>query len=227
MIRNLVTLVAVVSITAAFAGGAQAASKAIDLVERSKISVESMTRDENIGKYLRKNLKEAKGVLVIPQMLKGALFIGGEAGSGVLLVRGDDGTYSNPAFFTLGALSIGFQIGGSASEVMLLLMTDKGVNAIVGNKRIKLGADMGIAAGPIGAGVEAGVTLGSTDVLAYSVSKGVYLGISLEGAVIEPRETLNKEYYGKKVSSKEIVSGRRYSNSHANGLRAALAAARN
>ena len=226
MSRRIVTLLAALALVAAVGGPAQAAAKAKDIVTKAKLSVESMAGDKNIGPFVRRHLKNAKGVLVVPQMLKGACGIGAEGGSGVLMVRGADGSWSYPAFYTLGAVSIGFQIGGSASEVMLLLMTKKGVKAIVDDKKIKLGADLGVAAGPIGGGAEAGITLGSADVLVYSLSKGAYVGISLEGSVIEPRESLNKEYYGAKVGSKPIVMERRHSNPQANGLRAALAAAR-
>jgi len=161
-------------------------------------------KDETNGKFVNRHLKNAKGVLVVPQMLKGAFGVGAEGGSGALLVRDAKGNWSYPAFYTLGAVSFGLQ------------------NAIVNGNRIKLGADLGVAAGPVGGGAEAAVTLGSADVLVYSRSKGAYIGISLEGSVIEPRESLNKEYYGAEVDSKPIVIEHKYSNAHANGLRSAL-----
>lgn len=226
MLKRITTFMALLGIAAVAAGPAQAADKAKDIVTKAQISVENMSKDEAIGEFVRRHLKNAKGVLVVPQMLKGAFGIGAEGGSGVLLVKDAKGNWSYPAFYTLGAVSIGFQIGGAASEVMLLLMTDKGVKAIVGDKKIKLGADLGVAAGPVGAGAEAGVTLGSADVLVYSRSKGAYVGVSLEGSVIEPRESLNKEYYGAEVGSRPIVIEHKYSNAHANGLRSALATAR-
>ena len=226
MLKRVTTLIAVLGVAAAIAGPAQAAGQAEEIVTKAQLSVQDMSKDEAIGEYVRRHLKNAKGVLIVPQMLKGAFMVGGEGGSGVLLVKDAKGTWSYPAFYTLGAVSFGLQIGGSASEVMLLLMTDKGVNAIVDGNRIKLGADVGVAAGPVGGGAEAAVTLGSADVLVYSRSKGAYVGISLEGSVIEPRKGLNKEYYGAEVDSKPIVIDRKYSNAHANGLRGALSAAR-
>jgi len=226
MLKRLTNVIAVLAVAAAIAGPAQAAAKAEEIVTKAQLSVEGMTKDEAIGEYVRRHLKNAKGVLIVPQMLKGAFMVGGEGGSGVLLVKDAKGSWSYPAFYTLGAVSFGLQIGGSASEVMLLLMTDKGVNAIVEGNRIKLGADVGVAAGPVGGGAEAAVTLGSADVLVYSRSKGAYIGISLEGSVIEPRKSLNKEYYGAEVESKPIVIDRKYSNAHASGLRSALAKAR-
>ena len=226
MLMRMIALSTTIAFAATVAGPAQAETKAADIVAQARISVQGMTTDENIGEFVQRHAKNAKGVLVVPQMLKGAFGLGAEGGSGVLLVRDAKGSWSYPAFYTLGAVSFGLQIGGSASEVMLLLMTDRGVNAIVDGNRIKLGADLGVAAGPIGAGAEAAVTLGSADVLVYSVSKGAYAGISLEGSVIEPRTSLNKEYYGAAVESRPIVTERKYSNAHADGLRSALAKAR-
>lgn len=225
MLKRVTTVFAMLGLAAAVAGPARAANQADDIVTKAQLTVQDMRKDENMGDFVNRHLKNARGVLVVPQMLKGAFGIGAEGGSGVLLVRDAKGTWSYPAFYTLGGVSIGLQIGGSASEVMLLLMTDRGVNAIVNGNRIKLGADLGVAAGPVGGGAEAAVTLGSADVLVYSRSKGAYIGISLEGSVIEPRESLNKEYYGKEVDSKPIVIERKYSNAHANGLRGALSAA--
>jgi len=224
MMKRVFTALAALGIAAAVTGPALAETAAEELVTRAQLSVQDMRKDENISELLNRHLKSAKGVLVVPQMLKGAFGVGAEGGSGVLLVRDAKGSWSYPAFYTLGGVSFGLQIGGSASEVMLLLMTDRGVNAIVNGNRIKLGADVGVAAGPVGAGAEAAVTLGSADVLVYSRSKGAYIGVSLEGSVVEPRESLNKEYYGTEVSSRPIVIERKYSNAQADGLRGALAA---
>jgi len=226
MLKRITTVIAMLGVAAAIAGPSLAAGNAEDMVTKAQLSVESMSKDANIGQYVTRHLKNAKGVLIVPQMVKGAFMVGGEGGSGVLLTRDDKGTWSYPAFYTLGSVSYGLQVGGAVSEVMMLLMTDKGVDAIVADKKIKLGADLGVAAGPVGGGAEAGVTLGSADVIVYSVSKGAYLGVSLEGSVIEPRESLNKEYYGVEVGARPIVIDRKYSNAKANGLRSALAKAR-
>lgn len=225
MLQRIAALSVVLAFATAGAMPANAAKKTEELVVKAKLSVESMTSDEIIGQYVKRHLKNAKGVVIVPQMIKGAFMVGGEGGSGVMLVRNASGTWSSPAFYTLGAISFGLQVGGSASEIMLLLMTEKGVNAIVDGKKVKLGADLGVAAGPVGGGAEAGVTLGSADVIVYSVSKGAYLGISLEGSIVEPRESMNKEYYGAEVGTRPIVIERKYSNNHANGLRSALSAA--
>lgn len=202
---------------------ASAATQSEELVIKSQLTVEEMAKNQEFGQYVRKFMKNAKGVLIVPNMIKGAFIFGGEGGSGVMLVKGANGVWSQPAFYTLGGISWGLQLGGSSSQIMMLLMTDNGVNALLEDKKLKFGADLGVALGPVGGGAEAAATLGSADVLVWSVSKGAYLGISLEGSVVEQREGLNKEYYGAEVGTRPIVVEGKYSNTHANSLRKALA----
>lgn len=222
MLKRFTTTAAAFALAAIASGPVYAASKTEQIVTEARFTVENMTGDESLGKYVRDFLQDAEGVLILPEMIKGGFIIGGEGGSGVLLTRNDKGDWSYPAFYTLGGASYGLQIGGSSSQVMLLLMTERGVDAIVEGNPIKLGADLGVAAGPVGGGAEAGVTLGSADVIAYSLSKGAYIGISLEGTVIEPRESYNKQYYGAEVGTKAIVVDRSHTNPQADGLRMAL-----
>ena len=155
-------------------------------------------------------------------MLKGAFVIGASGGTGVFLVREEGGKWTNPAFYTIGSVSFGFQIGGQASEVILLAMTDRGVTTLL-QSSVKLGADVGIAAGPYGAGAQAATANISADILAFSRSKGLYGGISLDGAVVDVRDSLNKAYYDKPVTPTEILVKHSVSNSHADKLRASVA----
>jgi lipid-binding SYLF domain-containing protein len=222
MLKRFTTTAAALAITAIASGPVHAASDTEQIVTEAKYTVENMTGNKDFGPLVRDFLKNAEGVLILPQMIKGAVMIGGEGGSGVLLTRDKNGGWSYPAFYTLGGASYGLQIGGSSSQVMLLLMTQGGVDAILEGNPIKLGADLGIAAGPVGVGAEAGVTLESADIISYSLSKGAYIGISLEGTVIEPRESYNKDYYGAEVGTEAIVTGNRYVNHQADGLREAL-----
>src|SRR3546814_2885808 len=92
-------------------------------------------------------MRRAKAVMIFPSLLKGAFFIGGEGGSGVLLTRDPEGNWSNPAFYTMGTVSFGLQFGGQSSEAILVVMTDAGLKAIMADQ-VKLGADLSAAAGP-------------------------------------------------------------------------------
>lgn len=206
---------------------ARAVTDPEELVETARFSVENLTSDAKIGGAVREMLKNAKGVLVIPSLLKGAFFVGAEGGSGVLMARGDNGNWSYPAFYTIGSASFGFQFGGQSAEVMLILMTSKGLNAVI-NHKVKLGGDISAAIGPYGVGAEASTTsnLGA-DILSYSIAKGAFAGFSFEGAVIYPRDDWTTGYYGdRSATPRTVVIEGKYRNAQAEKLRSALAAVR-
>jgi lipid-binding SYLF domain-containing protein len=162
-------------------------------------------------------------VLVVPSLIKGGFILGAEGGSGVLLARDARGQWSGPAFYTLGTGSIGLQAGVQDSEVILVIVTEKGLNAIL-DKSFKLGADASVAAGPIGgAGVAAATTAGlGADIYAFARTRGAFAGISLEGTAVVRREAWNKAYYGKAVDPRAILIQRQLSSPGADRLRRAL-----
>jgi lipid-binding SYLF domain-containing protein len=184
------------------------------LVERARLTVESFLADPQLADPFRDLARRAKGVFVAPQVLRGAFIIGASGGSGVLLARDERGQWGGPAFYTIGEVSIGFQAGGEASEIVLMAMTDRGVSALLSSS-VKLGADVGIAAGPIGVGASAATANLSADILTYSRSKGLYAGASLQGAVIATRGAWNTAYYGKPVTPTDILIRREVSNPQA------------
>ncbi len=192
-----------------------------DIVTKANLAYKSFMSDENFAD-MKKLSRSAKGIFIAPQVLKGAFVVGASGGTGVFLVREEGGKWTNPAFYTIGSVSFGFQIGGQASEVILLAMTDRGVTTLL-QSSVKLGADVGIAAGPVGAGAQAATANISADILAFSRSKGLYGGISLDGAVVDVRDSLNKAYYGKPVTPTDILVKHSVSNSQADKLRASLA----
>ena len=185
--------------------GAARADDALDarqLVEKAKLTVETFQTDPNMG-ALRDLAKKAKGMLIMPQMVRGAFIVGGSGGSGVLVARGT-GQWNGPAFYTLGGASFGFQAGVDAAEVIILAMTERGVTKLL-SPQVKLGADISVAAGPVGAGAAAGTAGLSADLVSYSVSKGLYGGFSVDGSVAGVREALNHAYYGKPVTPADIL----------------------
>jgi len=204
--------------------GMAAASDKTDaqaIVTKANMTFNSFMADKNFTE-MRKLSRSARGIFIAPQVLKGAFVVGASGGTGVFLVREEGGKWTNPAFYTIGSVSFGFQIGGQASEVILLAMTDRGVTTLLQNS-IKLGADVGIAAGPYGAGAQAASANISADILAFSRSKGLYGGISLDGAVVDVRDSLNKAYYGKPSTPTDILVKKNVSNAHADKLRASVA----
>jgi lipid-binding SYLF domain-containing protein len=191
------------------------------IVTKANIAFNSFMSDKNFTE-MRKLSRSAKGIFIAPQVLKGAFIWGASGGTGVLLVREEGGKFTQPAFYTIGSVSFGLQIGGQASEVILLAMTDRGVTTLLQNS-VKLGADVGIAAGPFGAGAQAATANISADILAFSRSKGLYGGISLDGAIVDVRDSLNKAYYNKPVTPTDILVKKNVSNAHADKLRASVA----
>ena len=209
---------------AAAAPGAMAADKedAQGIVDNARVTLSSFMRDKDYG-WLNENIKKAKGVLIYPQVLKAGFILGGSGGTGVLLARDSKtGEWSDPAFYTLGSVSFGLQIGGEAAEVILLVMSQKGVDSLLTSKA-KLGGDTSIALGPVGAGAKADVT---ADFISFAKSKGLYAGLNLEGSYVSVRESLNKSYYGKAATPVDITVKRSVSNKGAVPLREELKKAR-
>lgn len=190
--------------------------EAQQLMEHARLSWQSLMKDEYMG-VMRYLLKSAKGVFIMPQLLQGAFIVGASGGSGVFVQRDGGNKWTGPAFYTVGGASIGFQIGGESSEVVLLAMTDRGVTAFQSNN-FKLGADAGIALGPIGVGIAAQTANLSADILSFSRSKGLYGGVSLQGAVVATRDSLNSAFYGRNVKPSDILIRPTVSSSQASRL---------
>ncbi len=198
----------------AFAGEKQ---EAMQLVEKARFSVESFQADGKMEAF-HGLLKKARGILIAPQVLKGAFVLGASGGSGVLVVRNEKkGGWNGPAFYTIGGISYGFQIGGQASEVVLLVMTGRGISSLLSSS-FKLGADVGIAAGPVGAGASASTANLSADILTFSRSKGLYGGISVDGAVVATRKDWNRAYYDRPVTPTDILIHHEVTNPQAERL---------
>ena len=197
------------------------AQEAQQLVEKSQLTIESFQKDSNMG-AVRDLLRTAKGVFIAPQVLKGAFILGASGGSGVFLARQEKtNKWSQPAFYTIGGVSFGLQAGGEASEVVLLMMSERGVAAMLGNN-VKLGADASIAVGPVGAGAGGATAALSADIISFSRAQGLYGGISVDGSVIAVRDGWNSAYYGKSVTPTDILVQGTVSNPHAAPLIAAV-----
>jgi len=153
-------------------------------------------------------LDKADCVVVYPSVLKAAFVVGGSYGRGAMTCRKGEnftGAWSAPTMMALEGGSFGFQIGGQATDFVLLVMNESGARGILAGK-VKLGGDASVAAGPVGrdASAETDVTLRS-EILSYSRSRGLFAGISLEGSTIRPDNKANEQIYGKKLEAKQIV----------------------
>jgi len=153
-------------------------------------------------------LDKADCVVVFPSVLKAAFVVGASYGRGAMTCRRGEnfnGPWGAPSMMALEGGSVGFQIGGQATDFVLLVMNDRGANGILSSK-VKLGGDASVAAGPVGrdASAETDVSL-RAEILSYSRARGIFAGVSLEGTTIRPDNDANVRIYGEKVSAKDIV----------------------
>jgi len=183
------------------------------LVNDADATLSNFLRDPEMT-WFRNNLPSSRGVLIVPTFLRAGFIFGGAGGNGVLLVRDKPGNWSYPAFYTVATGSVGLQAGADVAEVILMIRSQRGADAMLSNS-FKLGADASVAAGPVGAGAQ----VQTSDVLAFSRSKGLYAGINLDGSVISTRDAWNATYYGQQVRPTDILVSRTVSNAQADPLR--------
>lgn len=182
-----------------FAGDKQ---KDEDTLRQANLVLQAMLNSDNISQT---SLSKANCVLILPNVKKFGFVVGGSGGRGPLLCRlgqNFDGKWSTPAMYSVGGVSAGLQVGGSSSDFVLLLMNPKVVNQIL-NGKTKMGTDATAAAGP-------GATAASAsdaDILTYGRAKGVFAGVSLGGASVEPDNDANYRLYGKTLTATDIVRG--------------------
>lgn len=199
--------VLVLFIVIAFAGLSAFAQK--DENNRIKNSGKVMTEILNVPDDIPKDLLDkAECVIVLPSVLKFAIGFGGSYGRGVMTCRGGEdfsGPWSAPAMMALEGGSFGFQLGGQATDFVLLVMNQRGADSILTSK-VKLGGDVSAAAGPKGrsASAETDVTM-RAEILSYSRARGLFAGISLAGSTLRPDNDGNKRLYGKGVTAQDIV----------------------
>lgn len=200
--------------------GAEKAEDAQSLVDRALVAFNGFMRDPNYT-WLHTRLDDARGVLIFPQVLRGGFILGGSGGSGVFLIKQAGGGWSDPAFYTIGSVSLGLQIGAQAAEVVMLAMTQRAVDSLL-TSSLKLGGDVSIAAGPYGRGAARDVT---ADFVSFSKAKGAYAGLNLEGSVVKVRNSLNAAYYGRGAGPVDILVRQGVTNPGADQLQIALSQA--
>lgn len=151
-------------------------------------------------------LSQAYGIAIIPKVIKAAWVVGGRYGKGVLLVRNDRGRWGNPCFIRIAGGSVGWQIGVQSADIVLVFKRKKSIESITEGK-ITLGADAGVAAGPIGRRAEASTDIGlQAEIFSYSKSKGLFAGVSVEGSAIQIDEEANATFYDSDaISARDIL----------------------
>jgi len=181
-------------------------STEVDRVENSgHVLKEILNIPDNIPQDL---LDKAECIIVLPSVKKAAFGVGGSYGRGVMICRGGisyTGPWGPPALYALEGASIGFQLGGQATDFVLLVMNPAGARSLLKSK-VKLGADASAAAGPKGRTAEGATDIVMTaEILSYSRNKGLFAGISLEGSTLRSDGSANEKLYGKQVSARDII----------------------
>jgi SH3 domain-containing YSC84-like protein 1 len=192
-----------------------------NIISQAETTIKNFMNDPDM-KWFGSHLQEAKGVYIVPRLTKGAFIFGVEGGNGVLLARDEKGAWSEPVFYETSAASFGLQAGAQSSEAIVLIMTQKAVDSMLANK-IKLGADGSVAIGPKGGGADTNLT---ADFVTFTRAKGLYAGVSFDGASIRSRDELNAAYYGQDVRPADIIIAHKAKpNPNSKELHAALTAA--
>ncbi len=192
-----------------------------DLVDRSTLTVQGMMTARE-GHDALPLLRRAYGVLICPQLFKAGFVLGGSGGVCVLAGRGANG-WSNPAFYQLSSGSVGLQVGIQDSELMLIVLTQRGLQALI-DDQFKIGGSAGLAFATIGTGVEGATTAAlRADVVAFARSRGLFAGLALDGSLVSVKSAWNAAYYGRPIGAQEIVLEGQGTNPGAAPLREMLA----
>ena len=191
------------------------------LVTDAKLTLASFIHDPDMN-WLQRNLGRAKAVLIAPSITKAGFIVGGSGGRAVVVARDPKtGKWAGPAFYTLATASVGVQAGISVSEMVTLVMTDKGLNSLLANS-FKIGGDASIAAGPVGTGAQSNLT---ADLVSFSRAQGVYAGVNFDGTIVSVAHEWNKLYYGQDTNTADILLRMTVHNKQASELLNVVASA--
>jgi lipid-binding SYLF domain-containing protein len=197
-------------------------AKRQSLVDQSLRSASKVLSGKDYPDAVR-YMGSAKAVLIIPELVQGGFIVGAAGGRGVMLSRTGPGNWSYPAFYGMGSGSIGFQAGGKVSEIVFIVLTDKGLKALLDHK-FKVGAEAGVTMVAVGIGLEgASTSAAGADIVAYAASNGLFAGASIEGSYLDADNDWNALYYGAGATARQIVVDRKFTNPGAEPLRQFLA----
>lgn len=201
--------------TQSSSGSGNEANSAQQLVNGATNTVAKIEADSHFDNLL----KQAKGVFVMPTLVKGAFIVGGQGAQGVLLKHNSDGTWSDPAFLTIGSISIGAQVGGKAGPAAMLLMTNKALNDFSQGNNFSLNGNAGLTV--IGYSAQGQAPVGKGDIVVWSDQSGAFAGATISGADVTQNTAQDHQYYGKQVNATQILAGKA-TNPGAGKLRSAL-----
>jgi SH3 domain-containing YSC84-like protein 1 len=192
-----------------------------ELVDRATLAAQDMLNDHD-GRDAQNVLRRSRAVMICPRVFRAGFIIGGAGGGCVLLARDGGGSWSAPAFYGMTSGSLGFQAGIQDAEVMMLILTEKGLDAVM-DSQFKIGADADIAFVTVGGGVEGATTAAvGADIVSFARTRGLFGGLTLGGTILASRTDWNQAYYGQALAGRQIVVQMAANNPGAGPLRSVL-----
>ena len=205
-----------------FSGGARAQAEEQALVDRATLTLQEMMGPADNTGDARALLRNAKAVLICPRIFRAGFILGGEFGDCVLAARDGGGSWSSPAFYNLVGGSVGFQAGLQDAQVVSLIMTQKGLNAIL-DSQFKFGAEAGLAFATVGRSIQGATTAAvGADIVTIGKNRGLFAGITLDGAVLSADSAKMRAYFGREVAARQVVVAMEVHNPGSDPLRATL-----
>ncbi len=192
------------------------------LVDESKIAIEFFkTRNKDSTAFFLSTLRDARGILIFPDVFQAGAGVGGFGGKGIMVVRKADGNWGVPAFYDYGGANLGLQLGAQSTEIVLLMMTDRAVEAAI-EAPSQIGFDTQATFGQLSAGDVTNTTTKGANIVGFTKGSGVYAGTSLSGGTVTPKSEWNEAYYGQYFTPQEILVEGKANNPGADGLRQSL-----
>lgn len=221
MMRQVAALGLVLAVLAG-CGGTPGTGEEQALVDRATLSVQEILGEGNDRLNAQRLLRRARAAIICPRIFRAGFFFGGEGGGCVLVGRDAAGSWSSPAFYTLGSGSFGLQAGIQDLQILMLVMNQRALDAVL-DSQVKLGADASVALATFGGSVSGATTAAvGGDIVAFARARGLYAGLTLEGSMLSARSEWNRSYYRQEVGPREIVVAMRVHNPGADPLRAVL-----
>ncbi len=203
LLYNILTLVFIFSFSQSYSLN-QEELEAKQILQSSELSLKKLIANSDL-KNLKKFLKDSRAILIFPKVYEGGFIFGAKGGNGLLIIRRGNNKFSGPFFFSIGGVSVGLQVGAKSGKVVMTVMTNRGLKSIL-KERVKLGVDIDAALISQGVGYSAESTPRLADVYSFSDNSGLFLGGSLEGTYLQPRNDINDAFHKKRFISDEILN---------------------
>jgi lipid-binding SYLF domain-containing protein len=203
LLYNILTLVFIFSFSQSYSLN-QEELEAKQILQSSELSLKKLIANSDL-KNLKKFLKDSRAILIFPKVYEGGFIFGAKGGNGLLIIRRGNNKFSGPFFFSIGGVSVGLQVGAKSGKVVMTVMTNRGLKSIL-KERVKLGIDIDAALISQGIGYSAESTPRLADVYSFSDNSGLFLGGSLEGTYLQPRNDINDAFHKKKFISDDILN---------------------